>query len=35
MSTLIAANLERPKQHKMKAMFVTKIITMINPHAKG
>ncbi len=34
-STSIATDLESPKHYKMKATFVTKIITMINPHAKG
>ena len=34
-STSIATNLETPKGHKMKATFVTKVITMINPCTKG
>ncbi len=33
--TLIAINVESQKCHKMKATFVTKVITTINPHAKG
>ncbi len=34
-STPIATNLESPMHHKMKAMFVTKVITMINPCTNG
>ncbi len=33
--TLIATNLESPKHHKIKATFVTKVITTIIPCAKG
>ncbi len=33
--TSIATNLGSPKRHKMKATFVTKVITTINPCTKG
>jgi hypothetical protein len=32
---LIATNLESLMRHKMKAMFVTKVITTFIPFAKG
>jgi hypothetical protein len=35
MSTVIATNLESQKRHKMKAMYVTNVITTINPCTKG